>query len=623
LRTGRLTEKDGSELPADAAADEAARYRMKYVRAVLELSMSKAALVPKIREVWESLSEPKPAKPPGHVSVYRWVRAYRHSGDNAKALIASRSTQGNRAPRFQIEVLDVCNDLIENKYLTLERPTVTDVTLLCRAKLRRLNATRTEGELLRPPTERMLKRLIAELPKFDVHRARFGRDAALKKFRNSSKVRIASSILEHGEIDHTRLDVFAVDSETGAPLGRPWLTVIVDVHSRYILGIAISFEPPSRATVAQCLRHAFLPKTGLRTKFPGISNEWEGYGVFAAITVDGGAEFHSEELERIYFELDIEAVFAPRKTPWFKGKIERLQGTLNRGISAMTPGKTFAGIVDKDEYDPTKHAVVTVEELEFVVHKWIVDFYHQKPHRALGCSPAHAWRLSHKTTEIPLIPDPLRFDAIVAGSDTRMLTHKGIEYSSLLYNCDEIGDLRRTYGDRFEVEIRFNRSNLGSLIVLHPERKTPIRVPCLNPEYAEGLTEWQHKVCKRYARDQMKGDDSEAFLEALLEINEIVSSDLKTKKPKGTTREHIARWTTGKPHAVEPPAPKEPKPSTESATATVAAVALPPPQPASKPVAVVEPPDDDEQDAPIKRFNVQVVNRTSVNVFGADGAEEK
>ena len=623
IRDGRFLARDGSELPVDAASDDQAKYRLKFVRAVNELPQSRAALVPRIREVWEGLADPKPLKPPSHISVYRWVRAYRKSGDNAKALIASRSTQGNRSPRFQVEVLDVCEEFIEDKFLTLQRPSITEVAELCRARVRRLNATRTKGNLLKSPTERLLKRLIGELSKFDVCRARYGRDAALKKFRKSKTVRIASSILEHGEIDHTRMDVFAVDERTGAPLGRPWLTIIVDVHSCYILGIAISFEPPSRASVAQCLRHAFLPKTSLRAKYPDIANEWEGYGVFAAITVDGGAEFHAAELERIYFELDIEAVFAPRKTPWFKGKIERLQGTLNRGISATTPGKTFAGIVDKDEYDPTKHAIVTVAQLEFIVHKWIVDVYHQKPHRALGCSPAQAWRLSHKTTEIPMMPNPLRFDAIVAGSDTRMLTHKGIEFSSLLYNSDELGELRKTYGDRLEVKIRFNRSNLGSLIVLHPDRETPIRVPCLNPEYAEGRTEWQHKVCKRYAKEHKKPDDAEGYLEALLEIDEIVNADLKAKRPKGTTREHVARWTAGKPQAVEPPPPVGPKPPAKAVRTAKAASALPPPPPTSKPAAVEQLLDEDEQDAPIKKFNVQVVSRATVDGFGADGAEEK
>lgn len=45
-------------------------------------------------------------------------------------------------------------------------------------------------------------------------------------------------------------------------------------------------------------------------------------------------------------------------------------------------------------------------------------------------------------------------------------------------------ELRRLLGDRLDVEIRFDPSNLGSLIVLHPERKTPYRVPCLRPDYS-------------------------------------------------------------------------------------------------------------------------------------------
>ncbi|MCA6218568.1 transposase [Ideonella sp. B7] len=545
LRDGRIRPAPLPERPVDAGSDPDAKYRLKFVRGVAGFPITQAVLQPRIQEIWEAL-DPRHDRPPGWTSVYRWVRAFERSEGNPLSLIASVSARGNRTPRFEKEVLWICEDTIESEYLTLERPSIADVTRICQARVRAVNKTRSPREALRKPTDRLLKRLIGLLPVFDVYRARHGRDAALKKFRNSTKVRIAEAILEHGEMDHTRLDLFAIDDDTGVPLGRPWLTVLIDVYSRYILGIAISFEPPSRATVAQCLRHAFMPKQGLRERFPEIVNDWDGYGIFSGITVDGGAEFRSEELERIYFECDIEAVFAPRKTPWFKGKVERVQGTLNRGISAFAPGKTFEGIVDKEDYDPTQHAIVTLSQLELIVNKWIVDVYHQKPHRALGCSPAKMWKDSAKTTNIPMIADPLRFEAIVAGSDKRILSHKGIEYSNLLYNSPEMGELRRIYGDRIEVEIRFNRSNYGSVIVLHPERKTPIRVPCLRPDYAEGLTEWQHKICRRYAREHGSGDDPDAYLDAFHAISKLVRADLKVGKAKGVSRERMARWKGGK-----------------------------------------------------------------------------
>ena len=47
------------------------------------------------------------------------------------------------------------------------------------------------------------------------------------------------------QIDHTKVDVILVDEETRKPIGRPIITVAIDVFSRMIFGFYISFEGPS------------------------------------------------------------------------------------------------------------------------------------------------------------------------------------------------------------------------------------------------------------------------------------------------------------------------------------------------------------------------------------------
>ncbi len=550
INSGRLRRAQSAH---SVSANElaAARIRMAYVRAVVGLSRSRKAIESAIERVWQSL-EPRPETKPGWVAVYRWTRAYVASGEIPEALIVSHAAKGNRKPRFSPDVVALCQDVIENVYLTQERPSLQHAVNIAMAKVRRENELRTETEKMAMPSRRLLQRLIDQRPAYDTHAARYGREAARKMFRTSAKCRLTDSPLQRAEMDHTRMDMFVVDDEYGLPLGRPWLTVLVDDYTRCVLGLNISFEPPSRATVAKCLKHAFMPKTGLRDKYPALRNDWVPFGVPSELVLDGGAEFYSEELEQICFELNIEQHFSPRKTPWFKGKVERFQGTLNRGVSVATPGKTFEGIVDRDDYDPKLHALVTLSGLREIVVRWVVDIYHQKTHSALGCSPVQMWANTVRPHDIAVVDDPLRFDAILGRSEERVLSHKGIEYAGLVYNSAELGEIRQHLGERLAVQIRIDRSNLESIIVLHPERGTPYRVPCLRFDYAEGLTEWQHEVCKRYSREQNKvtAGDIDAWLDALLDIAELVERELNLGRRKGTTRERIARWQGSTPAAV-------------------------------------------------------------------------
>lgn len=559
-----------------------AKVRLLYARAALDVPQSRSRIEAVIDEVWDSFN-PKPETKPGWVSVYRWVRALRDSGEAPVALVTDHASKGNRESRYPDEVIQICEDFIESTYLTRERPTEEHTLNLAQAKVREANKLRPKASQLTKPTRRLLRRLIEKIPAFDRYVARYGRDAARKKFRSVLAYRLTEAPLECGEIDHTRMDFFVVDEETGMPLGRPWLTVLIDNDTRCILGYHLSFEPPSRATVAACLRHAFMPKSNLRTEYPDLKNDWVPFGVVASIIMDNGLEFHSADIENVCFELGIEQHYAPRKTAWFKGKVERFQGTLSRGVAVTLPGKTFSSILERDDYDPQKHAVVTLSALRHLIVRWIVDVYHQRKHCALDCSPHVLWTSRIRTEDIPLMDNPLRFDAILGGVENRVLTHKGIEFAGLVYNSPEMTELRRQLGDKLDVEIRVDRSNLGSIIVLHPERKTPYRVRCLRPDYAEGLTEWQHKVCKRYAREKYNAEnDVDAWLDALLEISEIVSKELKLGKRKGASRERMARWREGKQDASRAPESEVQAMPAEAATAAVSdaepATALPPPQ---------------------------------------------
>jgi len=96
------------------------------------------------------------------------------------------------------------------------------------------------------------------------------------------------------QIDHTPVDVIVVDQEQRLPIGRPWLTLAIDVASRSIAGFSVSLESPSSLSVSLALSHAVLPKIGWLADRELHTLDWPMGGLPASIHVDNAKEFHSE-----------------------------------------------------------------------------------------------------------------------------------------------------------------------------------------------------------------------------------------------------------------------------------------------------------------------------------------
>lgn len=508
-----------------------AKTRRAYVLAVKGLARTRRALEGAVAQVHKLLDVSTPKPSPS--SVLRWYDRYYACGEDIHSL-APGFTQGTyRKPRYPQEVLDLVDQAIDDIYLKPERPNVEETLNHAITSVAKENQLRPQQLQLPRPTRRLLQRLINRIPAYDRCAARHGETYARRKFRAVLNHHTTLAPLERAEIDHTVLNVIVVDDESGLPLGRPYLTVCIDSHTRCILGIYIGFEPPSYLSVAQCLRHAFLPKTDLAQRYPEIRNSWSAHGVMAVLVVDNGPEFHSDALELACEAFGIEIHYTPRKTPWLKGKVERFLGTLNREVAHISPGTTFENILAREDYDSARHAVVSLSVLKEVIHHWIVDVYHQRPHRGLRTAPDAAWKNLVAVGEIPLPDDPKRLNALLGRPHKRTLSHQGIEFDCLFYNSPEMIDLRRRFGAKLEVDIRVDDSDIGSLHVIGPDGEI-YEVPALNGDYAKGLTRWQHKIVRRYAGRVLGLHDDTGWREAKRQISEIVRKRLGLGKSRKT-----------------------------------------------------------------------------------------
>lgn len=338
-------------------------------------------------------------------------------------------------------------------------------------------------------------------------------------------------------MDHTASDIVVVDDASMLPLGRPTITSALDEHTRCPMGFYAGFEPPSCLAVMRCLQHAILPKTSVPREFPSVKNCWECYGVPELVVVDNPPEFHSSHFERACLQIGTDIQYTKVLVPWYKGKLERFQGTLNHGLMHGNPGTTFSNILERDDYDPSRHAVVLLSTFREMLHKWIIDVYLQTPHRGIQDTPAHRWHTGMNGLPPPLPRSASELQVVLGMTAQRAVFHNGVELEGLKYNGPELGELRRRMGPGVKVELTFDPGDLGHIHVFDPLKETYIRVPAMDQAYATRLSLWQHKVIRRYAQRLLQArTDMVALAQAKAEIRALVERDFNRKSTRGRKR---------------------------------------------------------------------------------------
>ncbi|MDJ0459685.1 transposase family protein [Arthrobacter sp. NQ7] len=181
------------------------------------------------------------------------------------------------------------------------------------------------------------------------------------------------------------MDVIVVDERERRPIGRPHLTVAIDVYSRCIIGMVVSLEAPSAVSVGLCLAHAGTDKRPWLESL-GIETPWPMSGKPRQLYLDNASEFKSEALRRGCEQHGIQLAYRPPGRPHYGGIVERLIGTAMQQIHEL-PGTTFSNPSERGRYDSDRKVALTLHELE----KWMalaVTSYHGTIHSTLGQTPA-------------------------------------------------------------------------------------------------------------------------------------------------------------------------------------------------------------------------------------------
>lgn len=526
------------QLPEDEQQD--VRKRRHYVTTAerrLGLHPNRRHLDMAIAHAANEIADPSP---PSVSTVYRWWRRW-HSSHHDISALRNRVQKAKKSWKFNKLAVDTLNEVVESVYLTRQKATLQQTYDEYCYRMNQLNGLRPEPVAY--PSRAQFYRLVSQYNAYEVMKSREGKRTAERHFRMAGKGVDTSHILERVEVDHTPMDVFALNPETGLADGRPYLTVLLDHYSKMPLGFSLSFEPPSELSVMRALRHSVLPKSYIKAKYPDIESSWDAYGVPLMLVCDNGLEFHSDQLKRVCEELNTELVFCPKGEPNYKGSVERFQGTLNRAVSHRLAGTSFSSIQHRGDYDSQKHAAVTLQQLDELVHAWIVDIYLNEIHRGIQQTPALRWT-NGLTNYSPVLPVSMtQFELSLCKQTQRLLRHTGIELFGLFYNSRALADIRQRITQVPKVKINYDPENLGRIWVLDPFQGDFLIVECTEPEYANGLSLVAHKSIRRDTRKAAENDyDASTQLERKHRFTKKIKQ-MQTSN-KVTTRRRAARHKT-------------------------------------------------------------------------------
>lgn len=512
-----------------------------------------------MRELIQRISiERGEARPPHYTTVYRWHRCFRHAMRQVNGVIARFDDRGGKGgSRLDALVEALIHDKIETVFLAAKTGSAEDVLNAVSLEIDRLNQTRVKSEQLKKPGLRTIQRRLSSLYAYELAVARYGEREAERRFAMNLGSRPVSRILELVEIDHSPIDCLVVD-ENRIVIGRPWITVILDRHSKCLLGFHLSLAGHGTAAVFEALRTAMLPKTYLADRYADLLLEWECFGWPERVLMDNGREFHATAVVQALLDAGVIGEFSSSRDPNDKPHVERFLKTLNYSFIHRLPGTTLAKVDQRIGFKAEDDACLTLEELDRAIHAWVCGKYHLRPHGGLnGQAPMAVWRRSAEQFPPQLKMNAADLEIVFCENATSAVQNDGIDLNTFKYVSAELLMLRRMLPEKARVDVRWPAHDAGHIWVWDDLDKKYLRVPNKDKSLA-GLTVEQAKAATKVLASDDGGYRAVAAsaAEVVRGITQTAMEDKKLKvRRKGAKTKNM---TSKDSRGAKPPVPPIP-----------------------------------------------------------------
>lgn len=181
-------------------------------------------------------------------TVYRKLALYEQS-NRVSALTPTKHLGGKGQSRLAQEAEVIVGSVVKEVYLNRQKRSIKKTA-------DEIKRAFTNAEI-KPPHYNTIRNRILAVSQKERDKARLGAKIVREKHDAfPGHFPGADWPLAVVQIDHTKFDIMLVDDIHRLCIGRPWVTVAIDVFSRMVVGIYISLDPPNSMSVGLCIMHA-------------------------------------------------------------------------------------------------------------------------------------------------------------------------------------------------------------------------------------------------------------------------------------------------------------------------------------------------------------------------------
>lgn len=470
-------------------------------------------------------------------SIYRWLKLWDGSG-LVSSLIGFRKTGGRGKSRLSSIQDDIINNKIHSVYLNSSRRSINKT-------IREIQLTCNEFSIPCPHPNTIRNR-IKNISEEERIKKRFGIQESRYKFEPiKGKFPGANYPLSVVQIDHTPVDIILVDEFDRKPLKRPWLTLAIDVYSRMVVGLYLSFETPGFLGTGMCIANAILPKEMWLERM-NVKADWPCWGIMDKIHVDNGKEFRSDMMKKSCNNYGIDIEYRPVATPHYGGHIERLLGTFSKEIHNL-PGTTFSSSEERKRYNSSKNASFTLPEFERWLVIFITKIYHARIHSEINQTPLNMFRLGVEGDKHqpgrgipPRINNERKVRLDFMPFVERTIQEYGVVIDHIYYYSDALRPfIHDTEKNQKKVHI-FKRDprDISIVYFFDPSIDDYIEVPYRDASLPP-MSIWEHREVLKKLRERKVNVDEKSIFEAYREINEIEEKAIRETRNRKRNESYL------------------------------------------------------------------------------------